>query len=442
MARTSPTPPVDVTAPDPRLASDADLAACTVLHVDMDAFYASVLLREAPELVGLPVVVAGGGDRGVVLCATYPARRAGVSSGDPTALARRRCPGLVVVPPDFAAFADVTSALFEIFESITPWVEALSQEEAFLHVGGLRRSATALELGHEVRRRVWEQERITCSVGIAGSRPVAKLASRLSKPDGLLVVPPSRVTQVLDPLDVGLLWGVGPATRARLGRLGVTTVADVRALPPEVLRTALGRAGAAQVHALVRGEDGGRAHTAFRRAEERGAPMRSVGADRTQARDLADRDEVLAQLLALTVDVMARVRRAGGRARNLTVRLRYPDFTTVGRSHTFAEPVTTTHEAYAAVVALHDAQRARDGGRPVRLVGVRAGVVTAAPDRSHQLALGEPEHGWREADAALDRVRERFGRGALAPATLLAAGGRSRPRHISEDRLPPSPPPA
>lgn len=429
-------------APGPADAGRDELAACTVLHVDMDAFYASVLLRDRPELTGLPVVVASGSERGVVLCATYPARRAGVSSGTPTALARRTCPGLVVVPPDFGAFAAATAAVFEIFGSITPEVEPLSQEEAFLHVGGARRTASPLELARLLRRRVWEQERMTCSVGVAATRPVAKLASRLSKPDGLLVVPPSRVRATLDPLDVGILWGVGPATRARLERLGTTTVADVRALPPEVLRTALGRAGAATVHDLVRGQEGGRLHTAFRRAEERDGPTRSIGADRTQARDLVDRDEVRAELLRVTVEVMARVRRSRRRARAVTVRLRYPDFTTVGRSHTFAEPVVTTQEAYAAVLALHDAQRARDGGRAVRLVGVRADVVADAADASHQLVLGEPEHGWRDADAALDRVQARFGRGVVGPATLLRGGARRGPVDKSEVRLPPSPPPA
>lgn len=403
-----------------RPSAEADeLGACTVLHVDMDAFYASVLLRERPDLTGRPVVVAGGGDRGVVLCATYPARHRGVRSGTPTAMARRACPDLVVVSPDFAAFAEVSAAVFEVFDSITPHVEPLSQEEAFLHVASARRTADPLELARRVRRRIWQSQRITCSVGVAATRPVAKLASRLCKPDGLLVIPPSRVRSVLDPLDVGELWGVGPATRARLERLGVVTIADVRALGPAVLTATFGRAGGRHLAALVSGEDAGRLHQAFRRAESRGEPTRSIGSDRTQNRDLTDRSEVLAQLLGLTGEVMARVRGSNLRAHSIALRLRYPDFTTVTRSRTFREPALTTQEAYAAIVALHDEQRARDGGRAVRLVGVRATTVRAPAQLSEQLRLGEPERGWVDADRALDRVRDRFGRRAVGPATLL-----------------------
>lgn len=396
-----------------------ELADCTVLHVDMDAFYASVVLREHPELTGRPVVVAGAGSRGVVLCATYPARARGVRSGTPTAMARSVCPDLVVVPPDYAAFAAVSSSIFEVFDTITPQVEPLSQEEAFLHVGGARRTATPLELARSVRRRIWESQQITCSVGVAATRPVAKLASRLCKPDGLLVIPPSRVRAVLDPLDVGELWGIGPATRTRLEKIGVVTIADVRALGLDLLTATFGRSGAHHLAALVRGEEAGRLHQAFRRAESRAQPTRSVGADRTQDRDLVDRAEVLTQLLHLTVEVMARVRRGGLQARSIALRLRYPDLTTVTRSRTFAEPVLTTSEAYAAIVALHDAQRGRDGGRAVRLLGVRATTDPVPARATQQLRLDEPEHGWVDADRVGDVVRERFGRGALRPATLL-----------------------
>ncbi|MFW6775318.1 DNA polymerase IV [Nocardioides sp. CPCC 205120] len=318
-----------------------DDAGCGILHVDMDAFYASVVLRDHPELRRAPVVVAGGGDRGVVLCATYPARRSGVGAGMPTARARRLCPDLVVVRPDFAAFAEVSTAVFALFESVTPHVEPLSQEEAFLDVRGARRTATPLELAGRLRERVWREQRITCSVGIAATRPVAKLASRRAKPDGVAVIAPDRVREVLDPLDVGDLWGVGPATRARLAQIGLETVGDVRAAPVDLLRSRLGDSAGRHVHALVRGDDTARSSPGFVRRER----PRSIGADRTLGRDLGDRDAVLAEALRLTVEVTSRLRRAGLAARTVGLRLRYPDFTTVSRSRTLVEPTTTTREA-------------------------------------------------------------------------------------------------
>lgn len=388
---------------------------CPVLHVDMDAFYASVVLRGRPELAGLPVVVAGGGDRGVVLCATYPARRRGVASGTPTAQARRRCPDLVVVPPDFPAFAAASAAVFETFSTVTPEVEPLSQEEAFLHVGGARRTATPRALGEVLRARVVERVGITCSVGVAATRSVAKLASRRAKPDGLVVVPPAEVRGFLDPLDVGELWGVGPSTRARLERMGVTTVADARRLPLELLQAGLGRAGGAQVHALLRGAEGGRLHAAFRPQDR----QRSIGSDRTLARDVVDAEELRGVLLGLTLGVTARARRADLVASTVTVRVRYPDFTTVSRARTLAEPTATTRDVHAVAVRLLD--DLRDPARAVRLVGVRLGGLRDAAGHAEQLVLDEPERGWRHTDEAADLVRQRFGNAALARATQLGA---------------------
>ncbi|MDF9717798.1 DNA polymerase IV [Nocardioides sp. ChNu-153] len=387
----------------------------------MDAFYASVVLRDHPELRRAPVVVAGGGDRGVVLCATYPARRSGVGAGMPTARARRLCPDLVVVRPDFAAFAEVSTAVFALFESVTPHVEPLSQEEAFLDVRGARRTATPLELASRLRERVRDEQRITCSVGIAATRPVAKLASRRAKPDGVAVIAPDCVREVLDPLDVGDLWGVGPATRARLAQIGLETVGDVRAASVDLLRSRLGDAAGRHVHALVRGVDTARASPGFVRRER----PRSIGADRTLGRDLGERDVVLAEVLRLTVEVTSRLRRAGLAARTVGLRLRYPDFTTVSRSRTLVEPTTTTREVYEAVVALHDAERGRSRhARPVRLLGVRVTELVDA-GQGEQLRLGEPEHGWGDADRAVDELRARFGRSVVAPATLLRGGERS-----------------
>ncbi|HEY1134433.1 MAG TPA: DNA polymerase IV [Nocardioides sp.] len=406
---------------------------CPVLHVDMDAFYASVVLRGRPDLAGVPVVVAGGGDRGVILCATYPARRRGIRSGTPTAQARRRCPELVVVPPDFDAFAAASTAVFEVFDSVTPRVEPLSQEEAFLHVEGARRTATPRVLGELLRQRVVERVGITCSVGIASTRSVAKLASRRAKPDGLVVVRPDEVRSFLDPLDVGELWGVGPSTRARLERMGVTTVADARRLPVELLQARLGRAGGAQVHALLRGAEAGRLHTAFRPRER----QRSIGSDRTLARDVDDPEELHALLLGLTLGVTARARRAGLLATSVAVRVRYPDFTTVSRARTLTEPSATTRDVHTVVARLFDGLR--DPARAVRLVGVRLAGLRDSTGCTEQLRLGDPERGWRATDEAADRVRQRFGRGALGRATLV--DGQSAERGTGPAAGPPAGPP-
>ena len=208
---------------------------CPVLHVDMDAFYASVATRDRPDLAGVPVIV-GGGSRGVVLSADYLARTYGVRSAMPMTRARRRCPSAVVIAPDFETFSEVSTSVIEAFRRVTPLVEVLSLDEAFLDVrGAARRLGTPLQIAEQLRAAIHDEQGITCSVGVAASVSVAKLASRRAKPDGVLVVPPDRVTEFLHPLDVGELWGVGEKTRALLHRLGLVTVGDVARTPPATL---------------------------------------------------------------------------------------------------------------------------------------------------------------------------------------------------------------
>lgn len=386
---------------------------CPILHVDMDAFFASVAIRDWPELAGAPVIV-GGGHRGVVLSATYPARRFGVHSAMPMTQARRLCPQAVVLSPDYTDFDTVSSSVMEIFRQATPVVEALSLDEAFLDVSGsLRRFGTPLAIAEHLRARVYDEQRITCSVGIAGSASVAKLASRRAKPDGVIVVPPDRVTSFLHPLDVGELWGVGEKTREQLHRLGLVTVGDVAHTPLPTLRRALGPHQGSHVHALAWGEDH-RVVTARRGMHE---PDKSIGADETFGRDTDDREVVLREVLRLSAKVAGRVRRAGLAGRTVTLKVRFADFTTITRSRTMPEATDVTTEIYATASALFAAlglQRAR-----IRLVGVRVEGLMPRTQVHHQLVLGARERGWADADRAVDAAVLRFGGHAVRPATLL-----------------------
>ena len=228
---------------------------CPILHVDMDAFFASVAIRDRPELADVPVIV-GGGHRGVVLAANYPARKYGVHSALPMTRARRMCPDAVVLSPDYTDFDGVSSSVMEIFRQVTPLVEAVSLDEAFLDVSGAtRRLGSPLQIAEHIRARVADEQRITCSVGVAGTVSVAKLASRRAKPDGVLVVPPREVTRFLHPLDVGELYGVGEKTREQLHRLGLRTVGDVAHTPLATLQRGIGVAAGTQLHHLAWGTD-------------------------------------------------------------------------------------------------------------------------------------------------------------------------------------------
>lgn len=390
------------------------MTATPILHIDMDCFYAAVMIRDRPELADVPVIV-GGAHRGVVLSANYPARVHGVTSGMPSGRARRLCPDAVVLAPDHAAFEEVSSSVMEIFRRVTPLVEAVSMDEAFLDVSGAARTwGGPREIAERVRARVHDEQRITCSVGAAASVSVAKLASRRAKPDGVIVVPPDRVTGFLHPLDVGELWGVGEKTRAELHRLGLVTVGDVAHTPRPMLQRALGSASGAHLHNLAWGND--RRTITPRRLEHE--PEASMGADETFGRDTDDAEVCRRELLRLSAKVAARMRRAGVAGRTVTIRVRFADFTTITRSRTLAEATDVTTEVYAAAAGLFDRlalQRAR-----VRLVGVRVEGLMPREQVHHQLVLGAREHGWSEADRAVDRAVNRFGGGAVRPATLLA----------------------
>jgi DNA polymerase-4 len=386
---------------------------CPILHVDMDAFFASVAIRDRPELAELPVIV-GGGNRGVVLAANYPARRYGVHSALPMTRARRLCPEAVVLSPDYTDFEGVSSSVMEVFRQVTPLVEAVSLDEAFLDVSGAtRRLGTPLEIAEHIRARVADEQRITCSVGVAGSVSVAKLASRRAKPDGVLVVPPREVTRFLHPLDVGELYGVGEKTREQLHRFGLLTVGDVAHTPVATLQRALGLAMGTQLHHLAWGSD--RRTITPRRATHE--PDKSMGAEETFGRDTDDRLVVLRELLRLGTKVTARMRSAGVAGRTVTLKVRFADFTTITRSRTLTDATDVTGEVHAAATGLYDAlglQRAR-----IRLVGVRVEGLVPREQVQRQLVLGARDRGWEEADRASDAAALRFGRGAVRRATLL-----------------------
>jgi DNA polymerase-4 len=390
--------------------------SCPVLHVDMDAFYASVMTRGRPDLDHAPVIV-GGGHRGVVLSANYLAREYGVRSAMPMTRARRQCPGAVVISPDFDTFSLVSSSVMETFRQVTPVVEALSLDEAFLDVSGsVRRLGSPYSIAEQLRARIFDEQQITCSVGVAGTATVAKLASRRAKPDGVVVVPPQEVTRFLHPLAVEELWGVGEKTAELLHRLGLMTVGDLAHTPVATLQRAVGAGVGAQLHRLAWGDDR-RTITPRRGPDE---PDKSMGADETFGRDTDDREVILRELLRLSAKVAGRMRTAAVAGRTVTIRVRFADFTTITRSKTMLEATDVTQEIYRTAANLFHAlglQRAR-----IRLVGVRVEGLVSRATVQRQLVLGEREHGWSDADQAIDRATLRFGSSAVRPASLLGGG--------------------
>ncbi|MEI7779686.1 MAG: DNA polymerase IV [Actinomycetes bacterium] len=392
---------------------------CTVLHVDMDAFYAAVELLDHPDLVGTPVIVGASGGRGVVLSATYEARALGVHSAMPMSRARRICPQATVLAPHHGRYADVSAGVMAIFRSITPLVEPLSLDEAFLDVAGaVRRLGRPREIGESIRARVHDEQGITCSVGVASTKFVAKLASTRIKPDGLLVVPRDEVIAFLHPLPVGALWGVGEKTEEALLRLGLRTVGDIANTSAATLTRALGNAVGEHLTALSWGRDGRRVSP--------NEPERSIGNEETFGSDVDDPEVIRRELLRLTEKVASRMRAAGVVGRTVVLKVRFADFTTITRSRTVAEPTDVARDIYAVVIGLHEAlglQRAR-----LRLVGVRLEGLSDAAEAHHQLLLDAPERGWREAEAASDLAAARFGSGAVRPARLVDPIAKEDPR--------------
>jgi DNA polymerase-4 len=388
-----------------------DDTGCHILHVDMDAFYASVELRDRPELAGRPAIVGGTGGRSVVLSATYPARAFGVHSAMPMAQAARLCPHAVIIPPRHDLYAAVSREVMAIFRAITPQVEPLSLDEAFLDISGaLRRLARPpAGIGEFIRAQVSELG-ITCSVGVATSKFIAKLASRSCKPDGLLVVPADGVLGFLHPLPVAELWGVGKQTGQALARLGLRTVADIAHTPVGTLERELGQASASHLSALAAGRD--------ERQVVPGTQEKSIGAEETFAADVCDPEVIRRELLRLSGRTARGLRAAGCSARTVVVKLRLASFKTITRSRTLPEPTDVAQQIYTTACGLY-AAAGLDARARLRLVGVRATGLIPASAAAQQLAFGDRPVSWREAERAVDRIAGRFGTDTVRPAILV-----------------------
>jgi DNA polymerase-4 len=389
----------------------SDDTGCTILHVDMDAFYASVELLEHPELIGTPVIVgASTGNRGVVLSATYEARALGVHSAMPISRARRLAPQATFISPHHARYSEISRAVMDIFGSITPLVEPLSLDEAFLDVSGaLRRLGNPQAIASLIRARVREEVGITCSVGVASTKFVAKLASTHCKPDGLLVVPADQVIDFLHPLPVGALWGVGEKTEEHLIRLGLETVGDIATTPVATLERALGSAQGRHLHELSWGRDP--------RAVIPDEPEKSVGNEETFDSDTDDHEWIRSRIAGLSDQVARRLRSAELVGRTVGLKVRFADFTTITRSRTLDVPTDVGADIYATAWGLFSAlrlQRAR-----IRLVGVRMEGLTEADSTPTQMLLGAPDRGRREAEVAMDDLRRRYGPDAVRPGRSL-----------------------
>jgi DNA polymerase-4 len=378
----------------------------TILHADLDAFYASVEQRDDPTLRGRPVIVGAG----VVLAASYEAKAYGVRTAMGGATARRLCPHALVVPPRMEAYSEASKAVFEVFDQTTPLVEGLSIDEAFLDVGGLRRvSGAPAEIAARLRRDVLERVGLPITVGVARTKFLAKVASGVAKPDGLLVVPTDRELAFLHPLPVERLWGVGPVTADKLRDRGVVTVAEVAGLGESALVAMLGPAAGRHLHAL--------AHNRDPRPVEVGRRRRSIGSQHALGRRRRTPDEVDAVLVALVDRVTRRMRAAGRVGRTITLRLRFDDFSRATRSHTLSQSTADTQPVLgAARELLAQAQRhiERDG---LTLVGVAVGNLH--DDDAVQLALPLERRSRAALDVVLDEVRERFGSTAVTRAVLL-----------------------
>lgn len=383
---------------------------CTVLHIDMDAFYASVELLDRPYLRGQPVVVAGAGGRAVVLSATYEAREFGIYSGMPLARARRLCPDASVVPPDHRRYARASAGVMAVFRSITSSVEPLSLDEAFLDVAAaVRRLGRPTQIAELIRARITDEQGLTASVGVASNKFIAKLASTRAKPDGLLVVPPAQVIAFLHPMPVGALWGVGEKTEEQLHRLGLRTVGHIARTPVSTLQRALGDAAGRHLFELSWGRDARRVVP--------DEPERSVGAEETFPIDVDDPQVLATELLRLCERVASRMRAADLIGRTVVLKVRFADFTTITRSRTLEQPIDVAQKIYTTARELLDGlalQRAR-----VRLVGVRMEKVADRHATPEQLALADGPR-WREAEEVMDQAAGRYGQGSVRPARLVS----------------------
>ena len=386
-----------------------------ILHVDMDAFYASVAELDHPEYKGKALVV-GAGARGVVLSANYEARKFGIRAAMPVGRAKRMAPHAIFIAPEHHRYSEISERVMAIFHSYTPLVEPISLDEAFLDVTGSQKLfGTGREIAAKIREQVEKEEGITCSVGLAQSKFIAKLASQHCKPNGMLEIKPDRILEFLHPLPVRAIWGVGPKTAESLERLGLHTVSDIAHTPRATLIRALGESTGASLYELAWGRD--------YRDVIPDEPEKSIGNEETFSEDLDNPEEILREFLRMTEKATARLRERSLFAKTISIKIKFADFSSLTRSKTVPIAIDNTHDTYEVVKALYLALR-NDGAR-IRLVGVSfSQLQEGAPV---QLELGARERGWREADTAIDRAQARFGRGSVRPGRLI------RPESSSEE---------
>ena len=422
---------------------DADDTGTRILHVDMDAFYAGVEVLDDPSLRGLPLIIGAPDGRSVVSSASYEARRYGVRAAMPVSQALRLCPSARIVPPHFSRYHEVSRQVMAIFESFTPLVEPLSVDEAFLDVQGVRRLwGSPARIARLVRERVHSEVGITCSVGVAATKHVAKMASTIAKPDGMLVVAAADTLDFLDPRPVRAMWGVGPKAAEALEARGIRTIRDIRESSTDMLDRAVGRALGTRIQQLARGEDA--------RSVETERVEKSIGHEETFDEDVRDRTFIRAEMLRLADRVAARLRRAGWETGTVSIKVRFDDFRTVTRSMTLAEATAVGQRIGEAAQSLFEQIERRD---PVRLVGVRAEKLRQAG--AGAIGLWDDDADWRRVEGAVDDAVARFGsatitRGRAAPESprrgMTACGrpwsdsvGACRTSHWnSENRPPPS----
>ncbi|MEW6594791.1 MAG: DNA polymerase IV [Thermodesulfobacteriota bacterium] len=385
-----------------------------ILHLDMDAFYASVEVLDDPELRGRPVIVGGSSCRGVVSAASYEARKFGVRSAMPMVAARKLCPDGVFLPVRMARYRELSEQIMAIFHRFTPLVEPLSLDEAFLDVTASRQLLGSGEtIARAIKQLVREETGLTVSAGVATVKLVAKIASDLRKPDGLTVVPAGQERDFLAPLPIGRLWGVGGATAKTLSLMGVRTIGDLARLPLPLLIAKLGANHAGHLHLVAQGID--------EREVEPEQEAKSIGNEETFETDLRDRHTIARELLALSTKVARRLRRHALCGRTVTLKVKYHDFRQITRSVTLTSATCDEGEIYAALKTL--LARTEAGRIPVRLLGVSVSGL-AAEGAGHQLSLFPPKKRGRQQGLheAVDRIAGKYGHQAITPAALLETG--------------------
>jgi len=397
--------------------ADAQEELPGILHLDMDAFFASVEVRDDPTLQGLPVVVGGAGTRGVVAAASYPARTRGIRSAMPMATARRLAPDLVIVPPRIDHYRAISGRVMELLGDVVADIEQISVDEAFLDVRGARRLfGEPAQIAGLLRARIREELGLPSSVGGSVSRAVAKIASARAKPDGQLIVPAAGTAEFLAPLPVSAISGIGPKAQEALARIGVRTIGQLREIPRSTLTRAVGPR-APEIVALAEGSD--RTGLGTRTKD------RSLGTERTWDTDLTDAAEVRRRITQMADDVARQLRRGGFVARTVVLKLRAPDGTTITRSSTLDHPTASGERLREQVVSLWE--RERSSMRRIRLAGVRASHLEPAAGVAVQSELTARSAGWQDLEAAMDRALDRFGADSLGRgSTIGPAADRAR----------------